>query len=77
MKALFSSHSFLTHIFGLFGVLGAGVAVPNSPVLSLAVALVTGATQAAHAYTKVRTQQTVSLPDTGIRMAPPPLDGAH
>lgn len=73
MAALFTSQSFLTHLLGLLGILGANWAVPNSPAVSIAVAAVTGITQAAHAYTKVRTQPTVSLPDTGVRLAPPSL----
>ena len=73
MAALLTSHSFLVHLLGLFGVVGAGMAVPNSPSVSIAVALMTGISQAAHAYQTVRTQATVTLPDTGIRMTPPPV----
>lgn len=76
MKELLQSHSFLTHLAGLFGVVGSGLVVPNSPAVSIAVALVTGITQAAHAYTKVRTQPQVSGMDLGIRLPPPSLTNA-
>lgn len=76
MKELLQSHSFLTHLLGLFGLVGANVVVPNSPAVSIAVAAITGISQAAHAYSKVRTQPNVSGIDVGIRLPPPSLTNA-
>lgn len=54
------SRTFITHVTGLAGILGAGYAIPNSTPVSIAVAALTGLTQAAHAYQAVRTQPQVT-----------------
>lgn len=65
MKVLDFLHSrtFLTHVTGLASILGAGVALPNSTAASVAIAALTGITQAAHAYQTVRTQPKVTEAD--------------
>ena len=58
-----------THLTGLVALLGSAWAMPNSPIVSLAIALLTGLTQAVHAYERVKGQATVSSSDltaTGV-----------
>lgn len=54
------SRTFITHLTGLAGIVGTGYAVPNSPAISIAVAALTGITQAAHAYQAVKVAPSVS-----------------
>lgn len=53
----------VTHIIGVAGTLTAGVVIPNSPAASIAIAAITGITQASHAYATVRTQPGVGQAD--------------
>lgn len=57
------SRTFFVHVTGLLSILGAGWAIPNSQTASLAIAAITGITQAAHAYKSVREQPTLGQAD--------------
>lgn len=57
------SRTFVTHITGLLGILTTSLAVPNSTLVTLAVALLTGITQASHAYQATRAKPTVTTND--------------
>lgn len=70
------SRIFITHVSGLFAAIASGYAVPNSPVLSLAVALITGITQAAHAYSKVKAAEQVTSADLSSVIVPTQLMNA-
>lgn len=65
MKILDFLHSrtFVTHLTGLAGILGAGAIVPTHPAVTLAIAALTGITQASHAYQAVKTKDAVSVED--------------
>lgn len=57
------SRTFITHITGLLGILTTSMAVPNSTLVTLAVALLTGITQASHAYQATRVKPVVTTND--------------
>lgn len=61
--ALLNSRKFMMYVVGLASIVGLNHSIPNSATASLAIALLTGVTQAAHAYQTVRTQPTVSVAD--------------
>jgi len=52
-----TSRIFATHVTGLLSIVVAGHTMPNTPLVALAIAVLTGITQAAHAYQNVKTLQ--------------------
>lgn len=55
------SRTFITHLTGLLGVAGSGWLLPNSPAVSIAMAIITGITQAAHAFNNLKGKPTVDV----------------
>jgi len=72
MLDFLQSRTFITHVTGLLGILATAYGAPNSPLFSFAVAVLTGVTQAAHAYQNGAKPVVTAMPDftapTGTRL---------
>jgi len=69
------SRTFVTHITGLLSIIGAAWVIPNTPIISLAIAILTGITEAAHAYQNVRLQPTLTSADLKEAITPDAISG--
>ncbi len=76
MLDFLQSRTFITHVTGLLALLGTAWSMPNSPLLSLAVALLTGVTQASHAYQNVKGKANIDSGDLSTLITSPGLYNA-